>query len=436
MMPQALFTSNSRQIKMRRVTAVICFSLLVILVVGATQKLFERKYSYAKYYDFYQQEEDFDVLFLGTSHVLNAVYPMELWRDYGIVSYNMANHSENICTNYWQLRNALAYTTPKVVVIDLYAVDGDSKVNEQYLHNFTDAMPFSTLKIEMVRDLLVPEKRMEYLFNLSLYHSRWEELGREDIHPKTGLEKGAELREEVTVNVPPTLIPQEEYDPTDRLNKQYLQKIIDLCKAQQIEVILMYVPYTMPEGDQQVANWGYAAAEKNGIPYLNFVYEDLEINYATDCADEAHHLNASGAKKVTNYLGNYIRTHYDVADQRKQPAYASWHEDYEEYRQMKQEWLDSQQNAWSYLMLLNDRDYLTKLYATETSFLFQDQQMKELIGNIGVYGSVVRMAPAEVDALGIVDDNTVQVRVYTADGGALVSTRTLVRSGEDEYEMQ
>ena len=50
------------------------------------------------YYDFYQQEQDFDVLFLGTSHVLNAVYPMELWRDYGIVSYNMANHSENICT--------------------------------------------------------------------------------------------------------------------------------------------------------------------------------------------------------------------------------------------------------------------------------------------------------------------------------------------------
>lgn len=436
MMPRALFTFNSRQIKMRRVTAVICFSLLLILVVGTTQKLFERKYSYAKYYDFYQQEEDFDVLFLGTSHVLNAVYPMELWRDYGIVSYNMANHSENICTNYWQLRNALAYTTPKVVVIDLYAVDGDSKVNEQYLHNFTDAMPFSTLKIEMVRDLLVPEKRMEYLFNLSLYHSRWEELGREDIQPKTGLEKGAELREEVTVNVPPTLIPQEEYDPTDRLNKQYLQKIIDLCKAQQIEVILMYVPYTMPEGDQQVANWGYAAAEKNGIPYLNFVYEDLEINYATDCADEAHHLNASGAKKVTDYLGNYIRAHYDVADQRKQPAYDSWHDDYEEYRQMKQEWLDSQQNAWSYLMLLNDRDYLTKLYATETSFLFQDQQMKELIGNIGVYGSVVRMAPAEVDALGIVDDNTVQVRVYTADGGALVSTRTLVRSGEDEYEMQ
>lgn len=436
MMPQALFTSNSRMIKFRRVLAVLCFSLLLILVVGVTQKLFERKYSYSKYYDFYQQEEDFDVLFLGTSHVINAVYPMELWRDYGIVSYNMANHSENICTNYWQLRNALQFTTPKVVVIDLYAVDGDSKVNEQYLHNFTDAMPFSMLKVKMVQDLLEPGKRMEYLFNLSLYHSRWEELGREDLKPGTGLEKGAELREEVTVNVPPTLIPKEEYDPTDRLNKQYLQKIIDLCKEKKIEVVLMYIPYTMPEGDQQVANWGYAAAEKNGIPYLNFVYEDLVINYATDCADEAHHLNASGAKKVTAYLGDYITAHYEVEDHRAQSAYAFWHEDYEEYRRMKQEWLDEQQNAWSYLMLLNDRDYQTKLYAAETSYIYQDPQMKELIGNIDVYGKVERLLPSDDRAGEIADDNTVRIEVYDATDHTLVSTRLLVRSEEDLYEMR
>ena len=68
----------------------------------------------------------------------------------------------------------------------------------------------------------------------------------------------------------------------------------------------MYVPYTMPEGHQRVANWGYVAAERNDIPYLNFVYEDLKIDYATDCADEGHHLNASGARKLTDYLGDGI----------------------------------------------------------------------------------------------------------------------------------
>ena len=316
-------------------------------------------------------------------------------------------------------------------MIDLYAVDGESKVNEQYLHNFTDEMPFSMLKVQMVWDLLEPEKRIEYLFNLSLYHSRWEELGREDIKPVAGLEKGAELREEVTINVPPTLIPPDEYDPTERLNKQYLQKIIDLCKEQNMDIILMYIPYTMPEGDQQVANWGYAIADKNDIPYLNFVYEDLDINYATDCADEAHHLNASGAKKVTDYLGKYIKEHYDLSDHRNDQAYAFWHEDYDEYRQMKGDWLDKQQDTWSYLMLLNDKDYLTKIYATDTSYIFRDNEMKELIDNISVFGNVECLLPVE----NIIDDAIFVVEVYSVDEGELISSRHFVRAGEDVYEM-
>lgn len=417
-------------VRVRRVAATICFGLILTAVVGVTQKLFERKYSYSKYYDFYNQQQDFDVLFLGTSHVINAVYPMELWRDYGIVSYNMANHSENICTNYWQLRNALQYTTPKVVVIDLYAVDGDSKVNEQYLHNFTDEMPFSMLKVQMVQDLLESDKRVEYLFNLSLYHSRWEELGREDFRPATGLEKGAELREEVTVNVPPTLISREEYDPTERLNKQYLQKIIDLCKEHNIDIILMYIPYTMPTGDQQVANWGYFAAEKNDIPYLNFVYEDLDINYATDCADEAHHLNASGAKKVTDYLGKYIKNNYNLEDHRSEQEYAFWYKDYDEYRQMKQDWLNRQQNVWSYLMLLNDKDYQTKIYATENSYIFRDGEMRELLENISVFGNAVYQPPTED-----MDDTAFAVEVYSADGVELLSQRRFIRTDEDTYEI-
>lgn len=415
----------------RRIMATVIFGMILMAVVGITQNLFERKYSYTKYYDFYHQKQDFDVLFLGTSHVLNAVYPMDLWRDYGIVSYNMANHSENICTNYWQLRNALQYTKPKVVVIDLYAVDGDGKVNEQYLHNFLDEVPFSKLKIDMVQDLLEPEKRVEYLFNLSLYHSRWEELGSEDLKPKKGLEKGAEFRDDVTINVPPTLIPQTEYDPTERLNKQYLQKIIDLCKEQNIGIILMYVPYTMPEGHQRVANWGYVAAEKNDIPYLNFVYEDLDINYATDCADEGHHLNASGARKLTDYIGNYIRTNYNVADHRSDPEYDFWYQDYAEYFELKKEWLNGQKNAWSYLVQLNDRDYLTKIYTADSNYIFRDSEMKELVGNISVYGTVEFLEPFEEEG-----DDSFMVEVYTAGGDELINTRTFVRTAQDAYEMQ
>lgn len=65
-----------------------------------------RKDSYFKYEPFFKQEENFDVLFMGTSHVLNAVYPMELWNDYGIVSYNFGGHGNYLPTTYCIMKNA------------------------------------------------------------------------------------------------------------------------------------------------------------------------------------------------------------------------------------------------------------------------------------------------------------------------------------------
>lgn len=417
-------------IKIKRAAGSVLFVALALFLLAKTSFLFERKYSYSKYYDFYGQEEDFEVLFLGTSHVMNAVYPMELWRDYGIVSYNLANNSENICTNYWQLVNALEHTTPKVVVIDLYAVDGDSKVNIKYLHNFTDAMPLSPTKIRMVWDLLEPADRAEYLFPFSLYHSRWDDdFGREDLHPEAGWQKGAELREEVVVNTPPQLIPKEQYDPAERLNKQYLQKIIDLCGEKGIDIVLMYIPYTMPAGEMAVANWGYVAAEQNGIPYLNFVYEDLTLDYATDCADEGHHLNASGAKKVSDFLGKFLTENYDVHDNRENPAYAFWHQDYEEYRQNKLDWLNRQQETWSYLMLLNDADYETKVYATKDSLIYQDDEIMALLNNIGVFGALTYVELSDEYYEG-----NFMVEVTDKRTGEVVSERWFTRIEANVYD--
>ena len=130
--------------RIKKISASIIFLLILIFIISKADQLLERKYSYSKYADFYEQDEDFDVLFFGTSHMLNAVSPMELWNDYGIVSYNMANYSETICTNYWQLISALEHTTPKVVVVDLLALDNDSKINGSSLHNFTDTIPGPT----------------------------------------------------------------------------------------------------------------------------------------------------------------------------------------------------------------------------------------------------------------------------------------------------
>ena len=107
---------------MRKIlSAIISFVIVGLLVVcglSGLSDITERKESKNKFSDFYEQEENYDVLFIGSSHVLNGVFPMELWKDYGIVSYNLSGHGSRGAVNYWILKNALEYTTPKLVVID------------------------------------------------------------------------------------------------------------------------------------------------------------------------------------------------------------------------------------------------------------------------------------------------------------------------------
>ena len=71
---------------------------LLLVSLNALTHLMERKDSIQKHQSFLEQEADFDVLFLGTSHVFCGIFPMELWNDYGIVSYNVAGYSSRIPT--------------------------------------------------------------------------------------------------------------------------------------------------------------------------------------------------------------------------------------------------------------------------------------------------------------------------------------------------
>lgn len=54
---------------------------------------------------------------------------------------------------------------------------------------------------------------------------------------------------------------------------------------------------------------------------------DQVADYATDCFDAHEHLNPSGARKVSDYLGRYTTEHYDVDDHRVDAAYTAWADD-------------------------------------------------------------------------------------------------------------
>ena len=380
-----------------------CLITLSIMVFGLARMtlLMERKASPEKYADFFSQTQDFDVLFLGSSHVINAVYPMELWKDYGIVSYNLGGHSNQIATTYWTMENALDYTHPKLVVIDCLAISSNRKCSDifSYLHLSLDAFPLNMTKIKAIWDLLddpvlerdiqngnaresdEPRTKIGLLWDYSVYHSRWAELSQDDFSPSINKEKGAESRIAVKRNELNKIPPSQKTKP-GTTSDIYLRKMIEDCQARGISVLLTFLPFPANESQQMDANYVYDLAQEYGVEYINFLDMDI-IDYQTDLYDESSHLNPSGARKITDYLGNFLVNHYGIEDQRKNDSYSSWHQDYERYCLLKNNNLVKNNNIVEYLMLLSGDD-ISIAMDVRNKDIFHNKWIKNLLSNIGI----------------------------------------------------
>ena len=222
---------------------------LTVLALGAAAGMLQRKDSDFKYRPYFTQEADFDVLFFGTSHVINGIFPMELWKDYGIVSYNFGGHGNELATSYWVMRNALDYTDPKLVVIDGLKLGSDVKTyaNFSNIHQSLDAFPISRTKIAAASDLLddpvmdeniaaglvgdaAQRTKMSLLWDFTIYHSRWNGLGQADFASDCTKEKGAESR--IAVSVPDEIpyVPADEKLEGETAGTRYLRRMIKECQ--------------------------------------------------------------------------------------------------------------------------------------------------------------------------------------------------------------
>ncbi len=368
----------------------ILFLLIFFLILKQLGKVLERKESIRQHGDFFEQEENFDVLFFGTSHVINGIFPMELWNRYGLVSYNFGGWMNQIATSYWVLKNALDYTMPKLVVIDVHMVQNNIKTSEnlEFLHRSLDCFPISVTKYQMIRDLFDDEdaegyeSRWEFFWDFGAYHSRWNDLTRGDFFVDTELEKGADSIIGIAKPEAYDRIGPEYRNDEESVGKKYLRKIIEECQKRGIDVLLINLPYPADVEEQKAANSIYDIADEYQIEYLNLMQVDDIIDDDIDWYDKSGHLNAAGGKKVTEYLGQYIMKHYDIEDHRGNAAYEFWNDDYLKYVEQKIQCLKEADELSVYLMLLHDDDLSCKLYVREGARCYDDVVIQKLIDNI------------------------------------------------------
>ena len=363
------------------------------MLYGLT-RLVERKGSRQQFADFFEEKEDFDVLFLGSSRTRDGISPMELWNDYGIVSYDLAFDGAILPIEYWLLMNALDYTSPKLVVVDGCYLSMEYGLDETlgFSHAGFDAFPLSITKIRSVLDLTEDAgNRMEFLWDFSIYHDRWKELSAGDFFPGKDVCKGGRFRVGVAAPLSFPDIGLAEMLSEDTKGVIYLKKLIEACQERDIDVLMTYMPFPAGEAQQRDANRLSALAEEYGEDCINFLRTDV-VNYNTDLLDNYEdptwgvngHVNPSGCQKVTEYIGNYIRDHYDIPDRRNDAAYQGWYDDYAEYTNYKIQLMNAEPVLMNYFTLLYDKHMSCCLCLAGSGIWREGGAYCEQLKNLGI----------------------------------------------------
>lgn len=288
----------------------------------------ELKRSRIKYDDFLEGGNGEDVLFFGSSHMINAVFPDQLYREYGITSYNMANHGEQLPTSYEVFRNALDYCSPKVAVVDMFTVSqSGTYYNKSFSHISLDAFPLTWTKFKSVNALFDDlDTKCEFLSNFCLYHTRWDEWTKVSPEYAPSVMKGAEMRVNVESSVG-GLYATDAYDEIMTDGMRAVMRFRDLCDERGIQLVCVNIPYSGFEDRDAASNYAGKLFEDTGITYLDFRQEasGLLLNPVTDFYD-SQHVNPLGGSKVTKYLGEYLIQNCGVQDQRGSGYADKWNE--------------------------------------------------------------------------------------------------------------
>lgn len=280
-----------------------------------TTHVFREKEGTAMHERFKEFERDsIDTIFVGTSHQYCSISTDILDYEYGINSFMMATSGQTVPMTYYAVMEAIEYQHPKTIIFEaLYCAHDFRTILPGMTHMFFDGMPWCKAKQLAIEDLIEPEERIYYYFDLGFYHDRWKKLTKEDFLTYNSSLRNTFFSDQLQSNWEIPIVERTEKEPIPDCTREYLDKIISLCKENNIELILYIAPFNgMYDTDsekenllsmQKKFNWLEEYVEEQDVPFYNLFYEldEIDLDMSTDFMDPQH-FNYAGQEKITRYM--------------------------------------------------------------------------------------------------------------------------------------
>ena len=326
---------------------IICIMLLTVAVtVIVKPKRLENPYDITrKVRGFYAEPKDsLDFVFVGSSQAFATIVPDVLWEEYGITSYVFGANEQTFSLSYYYIMEALKYQNPKAIVLETTFCNWGDKPRESVVRINFDDMKWGKAKFLGIMNNTEPAEWEYYFFELFKYHSRWDSLTENDlswskIYTDANEYKGwseygipTDPDKSYGSNIPDSVLNCQEEKPLNEDAVEWLDKIIRLCEEKQVDLILLKTPNNgkiiqpvIEDEPEKIFEYieGMAyyntletMAKEKGISFLNM----------NKIMPGTNHNDAANARKATNYIGNWLKQHYEIEDKRNNLSYTYWND--------------------------------------------------------------------------------------------------------------
>lgn len=296
----------------------IVFILIFFIILGFISKIFVLKGNTygSDVISFYQLEKNsLDVIFFGSSHSYASFSPDIIEEKTGMKSYNFATQRQPIYITYHYMVESLKTQKPKYFVLETRMLSVDEDYTEEgVVRDALDKMKMSKNKIDAINSSVEDNLfRRTYYFNIMKYHSRYEEIGKQEIISAIKNEsiqnrgfKSLPINSEIAINNE-RFIGITEKEKLSEKNLLYLNKIINLAKQNNITLIFVKAPNQLNEKEVKKYNTVKEIAIQNGLDFIDYNerFNELNLINGEDFYDMGH-LSYKGAEKVSSNFSQYL----------------------------------------------------------------------------------------------------------------------------------
>lgn len=277
---------------------------------------------------YHLEKQSVDTLIIGSSHAYSSFDTEIFLEGTGEKSYILGSNSQNVVQSYYNVKEALNYQTPKRIILEAFSFDSNNNWRDENSENDDkdwkkesniDGMKFGLVKLEAVREQYRPKNWIYALFPLIRCHGNWKDVSQICSNYsffKNDIDEFSSFRPSQSVMGSETMqkYAQAEKDISrisiSGANSIHFHKLAELCREKGIKLYVVMAPmYDVYIDSINYDSWLselLALTESEHVDYLdcNLNYDRIGLTAQDfeDAYNGYHHLNTSGAEKVTKFV--------------------------------------------------------------------------------------------------------------------------------------